>query len=150
MEDTYLPGDNIDSPDADGPEECAELCGKEQACRAWTFVRNKGYCNLKLKVSEGVHDTCCVSGLREAAPGAASEDKVCEIDSSKMKGNSDLCHSFWEVQGDRIRIVHIVNSETVNNGIWKKPDAWLDSVFNDCKEVERVQKERCEQMLSQP
>jgi hypothetical protein len=48
---------------------CAEACGKESRCRAWTWVDAElegptGHCWLKSSVPEPAKDDCCVSGVK--------------------------------------------------------------------------------------
>ena len=112
----------FDSPNSESVTDCIDRCMKEDACRAWTFVRPKpghsSYCRLIATVPQPEHNTCCVSGIRGAAVGS-EESKVCELDEALMKGNSNGCHSYWEVpegKADKIRIVHIVNDERVLGG----------------------------------
>jgi hypothetical protein len=49
--------------------ECAQACGRESRCRAWTWVKSdheppSGHCWLKNTVPEPGADECCVSGLK--------------------------------------------------------------------------------------
>lgn len=70
------PGDNA-------IEQCAALCGGEERCASWTFVRpgnpdrgasEFGLCLLKDAVPEAVADICCVSGVKGAEEGATAKE----------------------------------------------------------------------------
>jgi hypothetical protein len=55
------------------PADCAEACGVDTRCHAWTFVKSgvegkEATCHLKSAVPHGASDPCCVSGV---AGGAA-------------------------------------------------------------------------------
>lgn len=70
-------------PVEDAIEQCAALCGGEERCASWTFVRpgnpdrgasEFGLCLLKDAVPEAVADACCVSGVKGAEEGATVQE----------------------------------------------------------------------------
>ena len=64
---------NFDLP-SDDPQLCLNACNGEAQCKAWTYVKpntTQGFpprCWLKNDVPNPVSNTCCVSGVKAAAP----------------------------------------------------------------------------------
>lgn len=158
LNNTEFPGSTLDSPDLEvaDPRLCADLCAKDEYCKAWTFRRPRpgvSYrCDLKSEVPTAVTSVCCVSGVKAAAP-AGNPQKTCDIDTEKMAGKNvhgqSLCMSYWWAppgSEDFVRHVHIVNSQWWEEFAWKPPPEWKETIYNECEIVYESELKRCEQM----
>ena len=79
LPDTDLPGGDYRSFALISPlpSLCEQVCSRDSRCRAWTMAwpgkRDKrARCFLKEKVPEKHPDTCCISGIRGAAPSIST------------------------------------------------------------------------------
>lgn len=158
LNNTEFRGSNLDSPDLEvaDPRLCADLCAKDEYCKAWTFRRPRPgvpyRCDLKSEVPTAVSSACCVSGIKAAA-SAGDPQKTCDIDTEKMSGENahgqSFCTSYWSAppgSEDFVRHVHIVNSQWWEELGWKQPDGWKATIFNECRVVYETELKRCEQM----
>ena len=65
-----------------GYKQCGKACSQDERCKAWTFIKTTGQCRLKFAVGEQVANSCCVSGIKQAAAtgsssGSASKQRYC-------------------------------------------------------------------------
>jgi hypothetical protein len=64
-----LPGGDYRNAPSQGAADCSSTCQAENRCRAWTYVLLTGRCWLKDATPKRVYNTCCISGIKEGAPG---------------------------------------------------------------------------------
>lgn len=67
MPETILMANDYDAFVIAGPRgarACAEACGNDQRCQAWTFIRGPGQCRLKYAAGPAQKNACCISGLK--------------------------------------------------------------------------------------
>ncbi len=62
--------DSFKIPGRNGPGSCAEACGRDPRCRAWTYVKPVEQCRLKYEVGVAVRNDCCISGIKEQSKPA--------------------------------------------------------------------------------
>src|SRR4051812_5390955 len=64
-----LPGRDYRNAPSQGAADCSSTCQAENRCRAWTYDVLTGRCWLKDAAPRRVHNTCCISGIKEGAQG---------------------------------------------------------------------------------
>ncbi len=58
------------------PSQCAQACGEDPRCKAWSFIKAIGQCRLKHTPVQAVANGCCASGLKPGAPKPARPEEV--------------------------------------------------------------------------
>ena len=64
-----FPGHNYRNTPSQEADECRSTCEAENRCRAWTYDMFTRSCWLKDAASKRVHNTCCISGIKNGASG---------------------------------------------------------------------------------
>lgn len=69
--------DSFKIPGSRGPAACAEACGRDPRCKAWTYIKSVEQCRLKYETGIAVENKCCVSGIKSDKPSADSRQAFC-------------------------------------------------------------------------